>query len=132
MTHTIKWVIRLKYNTSLQEGYCKVLGQAERSQYSRQLYTAEETARAGRKRTWEGYTEPVLKEEEEEEEERVEEDPVGGDSKGTDNTAGNKVQPVDRKVDYRKVIINVYIMWKIYNSAIEYYYSHKVRIFEQL
>uniref|UniRef100_A0A1X7UNN1 Staphylococcal nuclease domain-containing protein 1 n=2 Tax=Amphimedon queenslandica TaxID=400682 RepID=A0A1X7UNN1_AMPQE len=89
----------------VEEGYCKVLGQAERSQYSRQLYGAEETARAGRKRTWEGYTEPVVKEEDEEEEEGLEVEPAGGDSKATDNNGGNKVQPADRKVDYRKVIV---------------------------
>lgn len=85
-----------------QEGYCKVLAQAERSSYSRPLFAAEEASRSSRKRVWENYTEPDEKEEEEED--GQEEESVGKDSKPTN---GSKAAPIDRKVDYRKVRLRI-------------------------
>ena len=73
-----------------------MLPQAERSQYARQLMSAEETARNARKKVWEGYVEPVEEEHEEggEGEEKEGKVVVNGDS-----------APVDRKIDYQKVCL---------------------------
>lgn len=85
----------------VEEGYCKVLPQAERSSYARQLFAAEESAKISRKRIWENYVEPK---DEEEDEEKDEGETENQESKRIIN-GGTKSTPVERKVDYKKVVI---------------------------
>ena len=96
------YIICIIYNyirVCVQEGYCKVLPQAERSSYARQLFAAEESAKISRKRIWEDYVEPK---DEEDDEEKDEGETENQESKRIIN-GGTKSTPVERKVDYKKV-----------------------------
>ena len=73
----------------MQEGLSKVLPQAERSSYGKELFDVEEKARAARKNVWEDYVEPQPQEDEGEVEGAGEEEQQG--------------PPPERKCDYQKV-----------------------------
>lgn len=75
--------------THMQEGLSKVLPQAERSSYGKELFDVEEKARAARKNVWEDYVEPQPQEDEGEVEGAGEEEQQG--------------PPPERKCDYQKV-----------------------------
>jgi len=77
--------------TLVEEGLSKVLPQAERSSYGKELFDVEEKARAARKNVWEDYVEPQPQEDEGEVEGAGEEEQQG--------------PPPERKCDYQKVVI---------------------------
>ena len=84
----------------MQEGYCKILPQAERSPYYQQLFKAEEEARSARKKIWENYVETKDDTSNEDED-----DDTNAENK-IPNESDNSVQSTasqERKIDYKKV-----------------------------
>ena len=86
---TLRYMFTHAHTRYMQEGLSKVLPQAERSSYGKELFDVEEKARAARKNVWEDYVEPQPQEDEGEVEGAGEEEQQG--------------PPPERKCDYQKV-----------------------------